>query len=670
MKYSMKKCLRNDFSKILFLLLFLAPLICIFSTRSSLRASGVKTFALTQDRGVLISENRGQSWKEFNDGLPSQCIPLRIHASGKILYLITGNTGIFRHQEGTMVWESMNSDNFLIRSQYGTPKGYRKISAFSVDPDNAANIIMATKHTVYRSKDGGKHWSRISAHGLHERNYITALAIRGDTIYAGTSFNGFFQLNGGRFVRINTGLPQEPYSGTLFFTEELITLLPTPDKIYAGFRFGGGLYTKKPTGKAWGNINLPKFKDRFASVSDIGLLNNTVYVTSEKALWQKKEGDENWQELPLQDIFGKAPDNARTLSLYIHDTSGSMPSLHCPMEPPSLGKHDSRAQSRRTIYSSVPVVGKKLKNLMKIMHASNINAIVIDMKDDFGNIHYPTALTTPKDIGAARRPLPVGSIIADLKKAGIYTIARIVVFKDEKLFRGYGSKYAIYNKNTGRPWRGSPGEYWVDPHASFVQDYNIAIALELEHLGFDEIQFDYIRFPSDGPTWLCQFRHKKDADMYKSEILTEFLQRAKKKLSIPVSVDIYGFNSWYSFGNWIGQDMEEFSLIVDAICPMVYPSHFGSRFYSRVAREERTYSIIYDGGRRAQKIISSPVVIRPYLQAFNMMSPTWGPGYIMSQVKGAYDSGCSGYTFWNARGDYDMVERALGSALAAGQVIP
>jgi hypothetical protein len=91
---------------------------------------------------------------------------------------------------------------------------------------------------------------------------------------------------------------------------------------------------------------------------------------------------------------------------------------------------------------------------------------------------------------------------------------------------------------------------------------------------------------------------------------------------------------------------------------MNYSSHFGRLFYNSGSDIDRTSRIIYDGGRRARKIVNGNVLIRPYLQAFNLLSPSWGPGYINCQINGAVTSGCSGYTFWNARGDYKMVARA------------
>ncbi len=105
--------------------------------------------------------------------------------------------------------------------------------------------------------------------------------------------------------------------------------------------------------------------------------------------------------------------------------------------------------------------------------------------------------------------------------------------------------------------------------------------------------------------------------------------------------------------------MEALSHVVDVICPMVYPSHFGKSFYMKGERKMRSYRIVYDGGLRAVKLADRSVHLRPYLQAFNLLSPTWGTGYINNQINAASKSGLSGYTLWNARGDYDTPHRAL-----------
>lgn len=290
-----------------------------------------------------------------------------------------------------------------------------------------------------------------------------------------------------------------------------------------------------------------------------------------------------------------------------------------------------------------------------------MNALVIDIKDDLGSVFLPVSNKTAHEIRAVKKIAELPGLLVKLKKKGVYAIARIVVFKDWYLYRAYNYKYAILNYRTGAAWQGNPGEYWIDPHAEFAHTYNIAIAKEAELAGFDEIQFDYIRFPLDGPVHLCAFRHRKDPGVYKSEVIGDFLAAAKHELRVPVSADIYGLNAWYRFGNRIGQNIEEIAEIVDVVCPMVYPSHFGGRFYGRFSHRERPYRIIRESGRRAVLFAESRALIRPYLQAFSLLSPTWGPEYIRDQVRAAADSGCSGFSLWNANADYAMSRAALGN---------
>ena len=236
-----------------------------------------------------------------------------------------------------------------------------------------------------------------------------------------------------------------------------------------------------------------------------------------------------------------------------------------------------------------------------------------------------------------------------------------VVFNDIKLFKNKNGRFGIKSRITGKPWQGTEKEYWVDPSLKDVQSYNIDIGCELEKLGFDEIQFDYIRFPSDGDTGRCDFSLMKKNDFYKSEIIEDFLSQSGKKIGIPISADIYGFNAWYRFGNTIGQDMEEMSFLVDTICPMVYPSHFGNHFLYDKDPAHRTYRIIYESCRRGSLYTENRSDIRPYLQAFRLMSPDWGTGYITDQIHGAEDGGAAGYTFWHAAGEYNIVEKAISS---------
>jgi hypothetical protein len=622
-------------------------------------SADLKIYLVTEERGIILSENSGRSWSSFNKGLPDKVEPLRLYRAGNYLYLTTWSSGLYRSEEASPNWVNISSPDFKTRSIYFDDAEYRKISAFNFDPENPDSLVIATKHTIYRSENRGDTWIKLPRTGLHERNYITALSVTGKRIYAGTSFNGIYEFNGSRFTHAGKNLPGEPYSGTLTFTEQVTSLFSDKKMVMAGFFFGSGIYSKNHNAKTFQYTAGSEDKVKHFSVDDISIINGKVCYTSGGEFFMS---DENKKPLPLDNInsvIKNASERYRIISATVTSKSGAYPALSAVPERTDSSKRSETTGGKNSIYLSVSAVRSNLNRYIKIANETEINAFVIDMKDDFGNIYFPSKLKTVTEIRSQRNPVNVKHILKTMKENNIYSIARIVVFKDNKMYQGYNSRYAIKNRKTGKPWKGTEHEYWVDPHSEFVHDYNIGLAKELAEMGFDEIQFDYIRFPSDGPIHLCNYTHRKDNDTYKSEIMVDFLKKAKKNLNVPVSVDIYGFNSWYHFGNWIGQDMEALSRVVDVISPMVYPSHFGRSFYMKGDRAGRSYRIVYDGGKRAMKLIDHSVHIRPYLQAFNLLSPTWGPGYINNQINAAKESGLNGYTLWNARGDYDTPFQAL-----------
>ncbi len=631
---------------------------CILITINCSSSTNYKVYIATTENGILISENEGSSWRSFNNGLPERFIPIRIYRFYEDTYLTTFSSGLFKLNNSKEKWENISSPEFKRKSIYNSDPGYRKISAFSADPDNSQNITAATKHSLYRSTDGGVQWKSIPLNGLNKRNYITSVSISGNTIYAGTAFNGIFELKGSEFKPSGSGLPGEAYSETLKFTEQSASLYSDKNNLYAGFYFGSGLFSKKTDKKNFTPIYKMEEKDLNSVVYDVRLHNKKVYFSNNLEVFMYYES----KTQPLDKyntMIKKISSREDIISATIDDKSGFYPPISIKFPNPAKKKRSEKASDKNAIYLSIPAIQKNLNTYIKIANNSEINAFVIDMKDDFGNIYFKAEDKTAVEINAQRKLIDITQILRKLKENNIYAIARLVIFKDQKLWNAYNGKYAIKNRNTGLPWKGAEGEFWVDPYSEFVHNYNISLAKDLEKLGFDEIQFDYIRFPSDGPIQLCNFSYKKDEETYKSEILIDFLTRAKLSLNIPVSVDIYGFNSWYYFGNLIGQDMEELSHVVDAICPMVYPSHFGNKFYYNIEKALRPYRIVKDGGIRAMQMADKSVNLRPYLQSFNLLSPTWGPEYILYQINGSKESNCSGYTLWNANGDYAIPYSAL-----------
>jgi hypothetical protein len=199
-------------------------------------SSNYTIYITTTEKGIQTSDNDGKSWSSFNKGLPEIFTPVRLYKVKGELYLTTFESGLFKFKDNK--WENISSDEFKRRSIYKN-EGYRKISAFSVDPEDSKNLVAATKHSIYRSTDGGNIWKKIILNGLdNKKNYITSIAISGNKIFAGTSFNGIFELNGSKFQSTGKGLPEESYSNTLKFTEQGYTYSIMNEDMF-NKKFGG-----------------------------------------------------------------------------------------------------------------------------------------------------------------------------------------------------------------------------------------------------------------------------------------------------------------------------------------------------------------------------------------------------------------------------------------------
>lgn len=315
----------------------------------------------------------------------------------------------------------------------------------------------------------------------------------------------------------------------------------------------------------------------------------------------------------------------------------------------------------------------------------DFTAIVIDFKDDDGRIVYDSRLDLPRQVGAVRPVFSAREVIDTVQAEGLYVIARLVVFKDQQLYTYQNNRYALWDQRRNAPWgifrdfENADGEtetrqieYWVDPFSEFVWDYNIAIAKELQELGVDEIQFDYIRTPAEGRTRDIQYRFREGSPaLLESQnfadsrvaALTTFLRRARQEISIPIGIDVFGFNGWYRM-SYLGQDIAALAQYVDVISPMLYPSHFPRAFMGHMPYLEWAEWLYYDGTARGRRITGDSVLIRPYIQAFliggelRFETPVYTE-YLKRQIRGSLDAGASGFTLWNMSGRYYMVSRGL-----------
>lgn len=667
----MKKPFKTKPTLIIFtslsVLCYVSFLIFLFSNCNDAAHGSPRNITVLQlfENSILISKNSGKTFENFSEGLPDEFLPLRVTADREnTLYLSTYSNGLYKRGKGEKKWHNITPAAAFTRTIHqNSPHRFRKISAFTAHPQNSLCLAVATKHALYFSSDGGLNWKEFTIPPLLRKHYFTSLAFTGtgDSILAGTSYGGVFVIRGNKLTSFSSGLPFAKYSATLEFYNEISAITASAEnRAIMGMSFSGDIFSIEALSNQW------KKKAEFTSpiaIHDIADHAGTLLASAGGSIYEISGQGEIRPHQELNEIIQKSL-RENTIGIFLFTQTDNYPPLFVqirhPFEVRPISQNKKKASNKKALYANTRVARKNIDGIINTAVCTNMNALVIDMKDDFGAIFFPTRNSVAMQIGACQNPIDVKLILSKLHSKNMYAIARMVVFKDKYLYRAFEGRYAVADSATGGSWMGNPEEWWLDPHSEFVHTYVISLALELEQLGFDEIQFDYIRFPSDGPIERCRFRHRKDETMFKSEAIIDFLRLAKKTLSIPISIDVYGITGWYHFGNRIGQDFEAIAEYVDVLCPMVYPSHFGTIFYrNRASRENLPGVLVGESIARARMIAGRNAIIRPYLQAFNMLSPTWGPEYILTQILAAEKAGARGYSFWNAKGDYEMVVRAM-----------
>ena len=353
-----------------------------------------------------------------------------------------------------------------------------------------------------------------------------------------------------------------------------------------------------------------------------------------------------------------------------------------------LSPYATKIDGQKSLY--VPAYQAHLpggfERFKKLILDNKLNSLVIDMKDDYGLMRFDAQnpLLTQKGV-VSKYALDLDKFVKTFKEDNIYLIARIVVFKDRNLSNYNGGQYAVWDKKFKKPWQGISGtetledgttqtryydEAWVDPFCPEVWEYNVAIAKELIARGFDEIQFDYIRFPTDGQNLYNASYRWQTHGMDKEGALRSFLSYARENIDAPIGIDIYGANGWYRSGTRTGQDVETLAQYVDVICPMFYPSHFEHKFMNYYPNEERPYRIYYYGTYRNTVIARDRVVVRPWVQAFFLNVPYdrqfYDKEYVLKEVFGVRDSVDRGYMFWNNAANYVKISPDPGDSEYAG----
>lgn len=311
----------------------------------------------------------------------------------------------------------------------------------------------------------------------------------------------------------------------------------------------------------------------------------------------------------------------------------------------------------RAIYATAATAGRPdlLNPLIDLVDRTELNAIVVDLKDSSGSVYYDTKVQLAHDIGAVRPEFEVKPLLDLLHQHDIYVIARIVVFEDPVLAEARPD-WAIHDSATGDLWRTWNGLAWVNAHRPEIWDYDIALAREAASLGFDEIQLDYIRFPSDGPLNRAEYGVPHD-DQTRPVAIREFLTKAHEALQPTrayLSVDVFGLAMWDTGDAGIGQNLEAVIDVVDFVCPMVYPSHFSSGSLGFDIPNNHPYEVILMSMQEGSKRIPQDVAkLRPWLQDFTLGEGIeYGDTEVQKQIQASDDAGTSGWMLWNAANVY------------------
>jgi hypothetical protein len=312
--------------------------------------------------------------------------------------------------------------------------------------------------------------------------------------------------------------------------------------------------------------------------------------------------------------------------------------------------------------------GERFNKLANLMDETELNAMVIDIKDDWGNLTFIPDKNSPySDIGKSYIK-DTEKIMKTMEEKQIYPIARVVVFKDSVLAN---KKPELTFKEGNKVWKNGRGESFVNPFLKEVWDYNVGIAIEAAKMGFQEIQFDYVRFPEG-------FEHRdtsltygmgeyKDLEMEnvqkRVKAVTDFVAYAKDQLEpygVKVSVDIFGYTATLPEAPGIGQNFSKISEHVDVISSMIYPSHWTS--YFGIAKPDlEPYKLVAEYAKLEKKKLGeleNPPVSRPWLQDFTASYlgagnyKNYGKAEVEAQIKALNEQGINEFLLWNAGNTY------------------
>jgi LysM repeat protein len=332
-----------------------------------------------------------------------------------------------------------------------------------------------------------------------------------------------------------------------------------------------------------------------------------------------------------------------------------------PRPPDGLWPIPWPDEAIRGIYVSYFALGHEARRrrVSDLLTRTEINALVIDVKGDNGLISYPTRVPLAHEIGAARPTARDFDELMDFFKANnVYTIARIVTFKDH-LFACAHPGWAVQREGGGL-WHDQGERAWANPFVWATWEYNADLAEEAAHRGFDEIQFDFVRFPVPSQEGAPLFP-QSSSRVSPVEAVTDFLSYVRGRLSsleVRVAANVFGYVCWHEDATFVGQDIKRMADYLDVLCPKLYPSTFGRGIPGYEYAIAYPYEIVHESMKRlADQVSSSVCRVRPWIQDFpdfRFDKRVYGPDEVRAQMRGSFDGGGDGYMAWDPKNSYTV----------------
>jgi hypothetical protein len=341
-----------------------------------------------------------------------------------------------------------------------------------------------------------------------------------------------------------------------------------------------------------------------------------------------------------------------------------------PKEATFVDRVTEQGQRARGLYITYPYLHIfKPKGVIRMLQRARLDTAVVDLKDDAGRISFRTGVEQYKE-QVVGQPIDMKAAVAELKAAGIYTIARIVCFNDpglpkrepDRAILDGRPKYAGKNK----PWVShGTGNTWLNPYNKRNHDLFVAMAKEAEALGFDEVQLDYIRFPVDAGTEYALY--EPSTEELRRFVILDMLRRIDGEIKVPLSVDVFGLAAIRRGDpTGLGQSLTDWTAHVEAFSPMLYVNAMPGW---RMDVEDRGHVLVKGPSYILRQRVGRGPIIRPFMQAFeNGLGDKWNPDFIVQEITGARMGDADGFLFWNPGSNYGMVSR--GVAKLPGAIMP